>query len=101
MDTTRIIVPVDLTDSSPALVDAAARFARANALGVELLHVVDPLSLVRPELRMGMAVDSAVTHEALARAEAERELARLLTRPLLDGLWVRTRVDVGDVADVL
>ena len=101
MDTTRILVPVDLTDSSVRLVDATARFARAQGLGVELLHVVDPVMLVRPELRMGMAVDSAVTHEALAREEAERKLARLLTRPSLDGVRVQTRVDVGEVAQVL
>ena len=101
MDTTRILVPVDLSDSSLRLVDATARFARAQGLGVELLHVVDPTLLVRPELRMGMAVDSAVTHEALAREEAERKLARLLTRPSLDGVRVQARVDVGEVAEVL
>ena len=101
MDTTRILVPVDLPDTSPALVDAAARFARAHGLGLELLYVLDVAVLVRPELRMGMATTSAPTVQGMAYAQAERQLALLAHRPALEDLEVRTRVELGDATECI
>lgn len=76
----RILVPIDFSDTSGAAVDYAAFLAKSFGASVELLHVLDPMLHVSGESvpRAGGPPESITEHgRRIAREEIERSVTRL------------------------
>ena len=87
----RILVPLDLSAESEAVLETVAEIAILAEAGVTLLHVVEPfLDLVDPAAPYPLAVDSRITEGRLN--EAERRLERAAGRLRDAGIRVETRI---------
>src|SRR2546423_11684619 len=91
----RILVPLDLSERSEAVLPLVADLARGAGATVRLLYVT-------PYARTRISGDNRVIHYAHQQEErqireAELELGQLA--PLLDGIDVEHRVRIGDPGD--
>lgn len=89
----RILVPIDFSETSGAALDYATFLAKTFSSSVELLHVLDPMLRVAGEsVMVAGKPESLIDH---AWRIAEEELARLATRLERDGIVARAKVDSG------
>ena len=87
----RILVPLDLSAESEAVLETVAEIAILAEAGVTLLHIVEPFfDLVDPAAPYPLAVDSRITEGRLN--EAERRLERAAGRLRDAGIRVETRI---------
>ncbi len=94
----RVLVPLDGSALAEVALAAVEVLARAGSLELVLLRVVPPLGPLVAEGRVVMTADDAV---ALHRREAIDYLAKIAAVPQQDGLRTRTRVAIGDPAEVI
>ena len=90
----RILVPVDFSETSEAALEYAAFLAKTFGASVELIHILDPMLQVSGE---SVFVTNAQP-ETLAehgRRIANEELARLAERLERQGISVRTAMEAG------
>lgn len=90
----RMLVALDLSEESRAIVRAAAPLARAFGASVTLLHVVEPIvGIVDGALPFPIPVDASMLDTR--KRDAEDRLARVADALRAEGLSVSTRVFVG------
>jgi nucleotide-binding universal stress UspA family protein len=91
----RILVPLDSSEHSEAVLPLVADLARAAGATVRLLHVV-------PNARTRFSEDNRVIHYAHQQEERDARAAEVWLQqlaPLLDGVAVEHRVIVGDPSE--
>lgn len=89
-----ILVPVDLSPESEAVLETVLILARLIRAPVTLLHVVQPFFTVpEPALPYPMPVDPRIIEQL--RTDAESRIQRLAERVRKLGMQVSTRVVVG------
>jgi nucleotide-binding universal stress UspA family protein len=93
----RLLVPVDLSASSPSHLEGAARIAARFGAEMDVLHVLPEAPLP------AWGVDPDILHEVIAkrRDEAEEELAKLIEPIVKSGTVVRTAIDVGSAGSAI
>ena len=94
-----ILVPVDFSPASAGVVDYAARLGRQLGMGLELLHVWEPPALAATDFLTGSPGWTTLSLEALAREQADEQLAALARRVAERGSPVHWRAEVGHVSD--
>jgi len=94
-----ILVPLDESENSRAILPALEGLLRREDARVHLLRVVVPL-LERPSEREGRA-DTGERHLALRRQEALRHLEELATALSAEGVDVSAEVALGDPAGAI
>lgn len=82
-----ILVPIDFSDASRAVVKEAARLARFSKGRLILVHVVQPPVIVSD---YGLAFENVMEITAAAEKDADRYLARLREKLRADGVRVET-----------
>ncbi|MFO0775384.1 MAG: universal stress protein [Nitrospiraceae bacterium] len=91
----RLLVPVDFSDYSQAVVDAATRLARGFGSLLTLLHIVEPI---------GYGVDFTIRHAlsgSALREDAERALDQLVATCRAQGVTAEGRVVPGLPTDAI
>lgn len=91
---TRILVPVDFSETASAALDYATFLAKTFGARIELLHVIDPLTHVSGEAIYVGADRTETVREYGLRIAAE-ELARLSDKLERENLAVRVTVEEG------
>lgn len=89
----RILVPVDLTEGSRAVVDYAVQFAQAFNASIEVMHAWEPPQYVAPDLLVAAPGWSPQSLEKTALDAARKELESLIgatraSRPITQRLEV-------------
>jgi nucleotide-binding universal stress UspA family protein len=90
----RVLVPLDLSEYSTAVLDPAAAIAEAWSAELVLYHVVEPMvGIVDGALPFPIPVDASALESR--KKQAEQRLAELAEPLRTRGLVVSTRVTVG------
>lgn len=97
----RILVPVDLTEGSQALVDYALQFARPFNATVEIVHAWEPPQYVAPDLLVAAPGWNTQSLERVAVDAATRELDALVGRVKGAPAPLAHRVLVGEAASAI
>lgn len=90
----RILVPIDFSDTSGAALDYATFLAKTFGATVELIHVLDPMLQVSGDSMFAGAAPPETLAEQ-GRRIATDELQRLAERLERQGLTVRTSLETG------
>jgi universal stress protein A len=91
----QILVPVDFSPSSEAVLKYASEFAQLVGARIHLVHVLDQHLSPVPEFGLGLAIPAWVEE---SRPEAEASLARLLSAASVSGPNVVMAVTHGSAA---
>jgi nucleotide-binding universal stress UspA family protein len=91
-----ILVPLDLSEESAAILEPAQALARIFDAHLTLVHVLEPAfhtTAIAPGMPLPMPVDGQLV--ALYRERAQQRLDREADRLRNEGFRVATRIDVG------
>jgi nucleotide-binding universal stress UspA family protein len=92
-----IMVPVDFSPASEAILEPAGQLALATQAHVTLLHVIEPFYMVgEPTVPYPVPQDPTITE--IRRSDAQRRLDDLADRMRQRGIGVSTRVVIGSNA---
>ncbi|NVJ26362.1 MULTISPECIES: universal stress protein [Myxococcus] len=97
----RILVPIDLSEGSRAVIDYALNLARPFNATVEVVHAWEPPQYVAPDLLVAAPGWNALSLEQVALDTASKELATLLKQMETDPVPIKHRVLVGEAASTI
>jgi nucleotide-binding universal stress UspA family protein len=97
----RILVPVDLSDGSQALIDYAIQFARPFNATLEIIHAWEPPQYVAPDLLVAAPGWNSQSLEKVAVDAATKELTELVAKNRNAGPPMQHRVIVGEAASTV
>lgn len=89
-----LLIPVDFSTASEAILEPAGNLAVATQAHVTLLHVVEPFYTIG-EAPFPYPIPQDATVTDVRRADAQRRLDELAERLRARGLGVSTRVEIG------
>ncbi|HSP78911.1 MAG TPA: universal stress protein [Myxococcaceae bacterium] len=92
----RILVPVDLTEGSRAIIDYALQLARAFNASIELMHAWEPPQYVAPDLLVSAPGWNPQSLEKTALDAARRELESLVSQVEAPPKFFTQRLEVGE-----
>lgn len=91
----RLLVPIDFSDTAGVALEYAAFLAKSFGARVELLHVLDPMMNVAAESVLAGNDGQAESLAERGRHIAEEELGRLADRLERDGVAADSTVETG------
>jgi nucleotide-binding universal stress UspA family protein len=94
---TRILVPVDLTEGSRAIIDYAVQLARPFNASIEVMHAWEPPQYVAPDLLVAAPGWNPQSLEKTALEAARKELDALIA-PIQAPQPITLRLEVGEAA---
>ena len=97
----RILVPVDLSDGSQALIDYAIQFAKPFNATLEIVHAWEPPQYVAPDLLVAAPGWNSQSLEKVAVDAATKELSELAAKNRNAGVPLQHRVIVGEAASTV
>jgi len=97
----RILVPVDLSDGSQALIDYAIQLAKPFNAALEIIHAWEPPQYVAPDLLVAAPGWNSQSLEQIAVDAATKELNSLVAKVANAGLAIKHRVVVGEAASTV
>jgi nucleotide-binding universal stress UspA family protein len=97
----RILVPVDLSDGSQALIDYAIQLAKPFNAALEIIHAWEPPQYVAPDLLVAAPGWNSQSLEQIAVDAATTELNSLVAKVANEGLSIKHRVVVGEAASTV
>jgi nucleotide-binding universal stress UspA family protein len=97
----RILVPVDLSEGSQALIDYAIQFARPFNASLEVVHAWEPPQYVAPDLLVAAPGWNSQSLEKVAVDAASKELTELVARIQNPPVPIQHRVIVGEAASTV
>jgi len=97
----RILVPVDLTEGSRAVLDYALQLARPFGATVDVIHVWEPPQYVAPDLLVAAPGWNSLSLEQVAVDTARKEMTTLLQGLEVPPVPVKQRVLVGEAASTI
>jgi len=97
----RILVPIDLSEGSRAVIDYALNLARPFNATVEVVHAWEPPQYVAPDLLVAAPGWNALSLEQVALETASKELATLLQQMQSPQVPLKHRVLVGEAASTI
>jgi nucleotide-binding universal stress UspA family protein len=97
----RILVPVDLSEGSRAIVDYAVQLAQAFHASVELMHAWEPPQYVAPDLLVAAPGWNPQSLEKTALDAARRELDVLARQVESTPKPLTQRLEVGEPASAI
>jgi nucleotide-binding universal stress UspA family protein len=97
----RILVPVDLSEGSQALIDYALQFAKPFNASLEIVHAWEPPQYVAPDLLVASPGWNSQSLEKVAVDAATKELAELVARNQNAPVPLKHRVIVGEAASTV
>jgi nucleotide-binding universal stress UspA family protein len=97
----RILVPVDLSDGSQALIDYAIQLARPFNATLEIIHVWEPPQYVAPDLLVAAPGWNAQSLEQVAVDAATKALNELAAKFQNPPVPIKHRVVVGEAASTI
>ncbi len=97
----RILVPVDLSDGSQALIDYAIQFAKPFNASLEIVHAWEPPQYVAPDLLVAAPGWNSQSLEKIAVDAASKELAELVARNTSTPVPIQHRVIVGEASSTV
>ncbi|MCE9670182.1 universal stress protein [Myxococcus stipitatus] len=97
----RILVPVDLTEGSRAVLDYALQLARSFGATVDVIHVWEPPQYVAPDLLVAAPGWNSLSLEQVAVDTARKEMTTLLQGLEVPPVPVKQRVLVGEAASTI
>ncbi len=92
----RILVPVDLTVGSRAIIDYALQIARPFNASIELMHAWEPPQYVAPDLLVSAPGWNPQSLEKTALDAARKELESLLSQMEAPPQSLSQRLEVGE-----
>jgi universal stress protein A len=98
----KILVPVDFSKSSSAVLDYAGRIAEKFGATIDVLHVWETPSYRWPDAAIGIEGEPPVTLAALVRSRASEDMDELLR--VLEGRAlprIGKRFETGDARDAI
>jgi nucleotide-binding universal stress UspA family protein len=97
----RILVPVDLSDGSQALIDYAIQLAKPFNATLEIIHAWEPPQYVAPDLLVAAPGWNAQSLEQVAVDAATKELNELAAKIQNPPVPIKHRVVVGEAASTI
>jgi nucleotide-binding universal stress UspA family protein len=97
----RILVPVDLSEGSQALIDYAIQLAKPFNAALEIIHAWEPPQYVAPDLLVAAPGWNSQSLEQVAVDAASKELNALVEKVANAGLPIKHRVVVGEAASTV
>jgi nucleotide-binding universal stress UspA family protein len=97
----RILVPVDLSDGSQALIDYAIQLAKPFNAVIEVIHAWEPPQYVAPDLLVAAPGWNSQSLEQVAVDAATKELNALVDKASAGGVPLKHRVVVGEAASTV
>ncbi|WP_224240818.1 universal stress protein [Hyalangium gracile] len=97
----RILVPVDLSEGSRALIDYAIQIARPFNAEIEIIHAWEPPQYVAPDLLVAAPGWNSQSLEQVAVDAATKELTALATAVQGAPRPIKHRVVVGEAASTV
>ena len=97
----RILVPVDLSDGSQALIDYAIQFAKPFNATLQVVHAWEPPQYVAPDLLVAAPGWNSQSLEKVAVDAATKELSELAAKNKNAGVPIEHRVIVGEAASTV
>ena len=94
----RILVPVDLSEGSQALIDYAIQLAKPFNAALELIHAWEPPQYVAPDLLVAAPGWNSQSLEQVAVDAATKELDALAAKLKNAPVPIKHRVVVGEAA---
>lgn len=94
----RILVPVDLSDGSQALIDYAIQLAKPFNAVIEVIHAWEPPQYVAPDLLVAAPGWNSQSLEQVAVDAASKELNTLVDKASAGGVPLKRRVVVGEAS---
>jgi nucleotide-binding universal stress UspA family protein len=97
----RILVPVDLSEGSQALIDYAIQLAKPFNASLEIIHAWEPPQYVAPDLLVAAPGWNSQSLEQVAVDAATKELNALVEKVAKTGPSLKHRVVVGEAASTV
>lgn len=97
----RILVPVDLSEGSKALIDYAIQLARPFNATLEIIHAWEPPQYVAPDLLVAAPGWNSQSLERVAVDAATKELNDLAAKVKDAPIPIKHRVVVGEAASTV
>lgn len=97
----RILVPVDLSEGSKALIDYAIQLARPFNAAIEIIHAWEPPQYVAPDLLVAAPGWNSQSLEKVAVDAATKELEELVAKVKDSPVPTKHRVVVGEAASTV
>jgi nucleotide-binding universal stress UspA family protein len=97
----RILVPVDLTEGSLALIDYALQLARPFNAALEIIHAWEPPQYVAPDLLVAAPGWNSQSLEKVAVDAATKELNELVAKVKSPPVPITHRVVVGEAGSTV
>ncbi|KFE70515.1 universal stress protein [Hyalangium minutum] len=97
----RILVPVDLSDGSQALIDYAIQLAKPFNATIEVIHAWEPPQYVAPDLLVAAPGWNSQSLEQVAVDAATKELNNLVSKASGTATPIKHRVVVGEAASTV
>jgi nucleotide-binding universal stress UspA family protein len=97
----RILVPVDLSEGSQALIDYAIQLAKPFNAALEIIHAWEPPQYVAPDLLVAAPGWNSQSLEQVAVDAASKELNALVEKVANADLPIKHRVVVGEAASTV
>ncbi|HVG62173.1 MAG TPA: universal stress protein [Hyalangium sp.] len=97
----RILVPVDLSEGSQALIDYAIQLAKPFNAVIELIHAWEPPQYVAPDLLVAAPGWNSQSLEKVAVDAATKELDTLAAKLKDAPVPIKHRVVVGEAASTI
>lgn len=97
----RILVPVDLSDGSQALIDYAIQLAKPFNATIEVIHAWEPPQYVAPDLLVAAPGWNSQSLEQVAVDAATKELNNLVSKVSGTGAPIKHRVVVGEASSTV
>jgi nucleotide-binding universal stress UspA family protein len=97
----RILVPVDLTEGSLALIDYALQLAKPFNAALEIIHAWEPPQYVAPDLLVAAPGWNSQSLEKVAVDAATRELNELVAKVKNPPVPITHRVVVGEAGSTV
>lgn len=97
----RILVPVDLSEGSQALIDYAIQLAKPFNAVIELIHAWEPPQYVAPDLLVAAPGWNSQSLEKVAVDAATKELDTLAAKLKDSPVPIKHRVVVGEAASTV
>lgn len=97
----RILVPVDLSEGSQALIDYAIQLAKPFNAALEIIHAWEPPQYVAPDLLVAAPGWNSQSLEQVAVDAATKELDALAAKQQNAPVPIKHRVVVGEAASTV
>jgi nucleotide-binding universal stress UspA family protein len=97
----RILIPVDLSEGSRALIDYAIQLAKPFSSALEVIHAWEPPQYVAPDLLVASPGWNSQSLEKVAVDAATKELNELVAKVTGASVPIQHRVVVGEATSTI